>query len=132
MENITITIKSELDIFFLQNELLKVAGPIGFDLIHLSKIKTIVSELAYNIIKYAKRGRIKISKIEERGKIGILTQSIDKGPGIIDIDTAMKDNYSSGGTLGLGLPGIKRMANYFKIDSFPNKGTEITIKYWIN
>jgi serine/threonine-protein kinase RsbT len=130
METISIKIASEMDIFFIQNELMKVIVPIGFDLVEQNKIKTIVSELAYNIIKYAKKGLIKISQLEERGKKGILIEATDRGPGIIDIDNALKDNYSTSGTLGLGLPGIKRMANYLKIESYPDKGTKVVVKYW--
>ena len=132
METISIRISSEMDIFFIQNELLKVIVPVGFDLVAQNKIKTIVSELAYNIIKYAKSGFIKVSQIEERGKKGALIKATDRGPGISDIDAALQDNYSTSGTLGLGLPGIKRMANYLKIESSPDKGTEVVVKYWIN
>ena len=132
METISIRIASETDIFFIQNELMKVIVPIGFGLVDQNKIKTIVSELAYNIIKYAKNGSIKISQIEERGKIGILIKATDRGPGIIDIDSALQDNYSTSGTLGLGLPGIKRMAGNLNVESNPDEGTEVIVKYWID
>ena len=132
MERIAIRIANETDIHFLQNELLKVIVPIGFGLIDQNKIKTVISELAYNIIKYAKSGFVKVSKLEERGKKGVLVQVTDRGPGIIDIKRAMQDNYSSSGTLGLGLPGVKRMVDYLNIESSPNKGTEIIVKYWCN
>jgi serine/threonine-protein kinase RsbT len=129
---ISIRVENETDIFYIQNELVKVIKPIGFDLVDENKIKVIVSELAYNIIKYATRGFIRISQLEERGKRGVVIKATDKGPGIDDIDKALQDNYSTSGTLGLGLPGIKRMANYLKIESSPDKGTEVVVKYWIN
>ena len=132
METISIRIVNEIDIFFIQNELMKVIVPIGFGLVDQNKIKTIVSELAYNIIKYAKSGSIKISQIEERGKKGVLIKAFDRGPGIIDIDNALQDNYSTSGTLGLGLPGIKRMAGNLKVQSKPDEGTKVIVKYWIN
>jgi serine/threonine-protein kinase RsbT len=132
METISIRIVSETDIFFIQNELMKVMVPIGFGLVDQNKIKTIVSELAYNIIKYAKRGSIKISQIEEGGKKGVIIKATDRGPGIIDINNALQDNYSTGGTLGLGLPGIKRMAGNLKVESNPDEGTKVIVKYWIN
>jgi serine/threonine-protein kinase RsbT len=132
METISIRIVSETDIFFIQNELMKVIVPIGFGLVDQNKIKTIVSELAYNIIKYAKRGSIKISQIEEGGKKGVIIKATDRGPGIIDINNALQDNYSTGGTLGLGLPGIKRMAGNLKVESNPDEGTKVIVKYWIN
>ena len=132
METISIRIVSETDIFFIQNELMRVIVPIGFGLVDQNKIKTIVSELAYNIIKYAKRGSIKISQIEEGGKKGVIIKATDRGPGIIDINNALQDNYSTGGTLGLGLPGIKRMAGNLKVESNPDEGTKVIVKYWIN
>lgn len=132
METISIRIVSETDIFFIQNELMRVIVPIGFGLVDQNKIKTIVSELAYNIIKYAKSGSIKISRIEEGGKKGVLIKATDRGPGIIDINNALQDNYSTGGTLGLGLPGIKRMAGNLKVESNPDEGTKVIVKYWIN
>jgi serine/threonine-protein kinase RsbT len=132
MEKISVRIANEIDIYFIQSELLKVIVPIGFGLVDQNKIKTIVSELAFNIIKYAKSGVIKISKFEERSKIGVLIHATDKGPGISDIEKVLRDNYSSSGTLGLGLPGVKRMSDYFKIKSTPDRGTEIVIKYWYN
>ena len=132
METISIRIASETDIFFIQNELMKVIVPIGIGLVDQNKIKTIVSELAYNIIKYAKRGSIKISQIEEGGKKGVIIKATDRGPGIIDIDNALQDNYSTSGTLGLGLPGIKRMAGNLKVESNPDEGTKVIVKYWIN
>ena len=100
--------------------------------LHLKKIKVIVSELAYNIIKYATKGFIRISQLEERGKRGVVIKATDKGPGIDDIDKALQDNYSTSGTLGLGLPGIKRMADELKVNSSIDKGTEVIVKYFIN
>ena len=129
---ISIRVENETDIFFIQNELVKVIKPIGFGLVDEKKIKVIVSELAYNIIKYATRGFIRISQMEEQGKRGVVIKAIDKGPGIDDIDKALQDNYSTSGTLGLGLPGIKRMADELKVNSSIDKGTEVIVKYFIN
>ena len=132
MKTISIKVENETDIFFIQNELVKVIKPIGFGLVDEKKIKVIVSELAYNIIKYATRGFIRISQLEERGKRGVVIKATDKGPGIDDIDKALQDNYSTSGTLGLGLPGIKRMADELKVNSSIDKGTEVIVKYFIN
>ena len=132
MKTISIKVENETDIFFIQNELVKVIKPIGFGLVDENKIKVIVSELAYNIIKYATSGVIRISQLEEQGKRGVVLKAIDKGPGIDDIDKALQDNYSTSGTLGLGLPGIKRMADELKVNSSIDKGTEVIVKYFIN
>lgn len=131
-EIISIRVKDETDIFFIQNELMKVIKPIGFGLVDEKKIKIIVSELAYNIIKYATKGFIRVSRLEEMGKRGVVIKATDKGPGIDDIDKALQDNYSTSGTLGLGLPGIKRMADELKVNSSIEKGTEVIVKYFID
>jgi serine/threonine-protein kinase RsbT len=132
MDKVSVKIASEIDIYFVQSELLKVIVPIGFDTVDQNKIKTIVSELGFNILKYAKNGMIRVVKLEERGKIGVLIQAVDRGPGIIDVEKALQDNYSSSGTLGLGLPGVKRLSDYFNVESIPNKETKVVVKFWYN
>ncbi len=102
----------------------------GFDTIAAAMLVTTVSELGTNILKYAARGEIIIQPIERTGKKGLLIRAIDQGPGITDIELAMKDHHSTGGTLGLGLPGVKRMMDEFEIKSAPNQGTSITVKKW--
>jgi serine/threonine-protein kinase RsbT len=130
MNTIVIKIMKESDIYFAQSEFLNVVSDVNFTSNNIFQIKTIISELAYNIIKYASKGFIKISKIEDRGKIGVLISATDKGPGIKNISNAMQDHYSSSGTLGLGLPGIKRMADSLKIESSKENGTQVIVKYW--
>jgi len=130
MDKISVRIKDEVDIYFIQDEVLKILNPIGFNLVEVNKVKTIVSELAFNIIKYAEKGFIRVTRIEDRGKIGIQIIAVDRGSGISNIEEAMKDNFSSSGTLGLGLPGIKRMADYLKVNSSPSEGTEVIVKCW--
>jgi len=125
-----IRIVKETDVYLAIEETGKLAKNIGFDHAMVLKIKTAVSELARNIIKYASRGRVEISPISEK-KRGIEIRVIDIGPGIKDIDMAVQDNFSSGGTLGLGLPGVKRLMDEFEIDSIPDKGTKIMVKKWL-
>lgn len=93
---------------------------------------TTVSELAHNIVKYAGIGHIYIRKIHRTGSIDIEIVAEDKGPGINDIDSAMADHFSTSGTLGLGLPGVKRLMDEFHIDSSPICGTRVTVKKWIS
>ena len=123
-------ISAEPDIYFVQSNLSKISESVGYDNVEMNKLKTIISELAYNILKYAKTGFIVIEQFEERGEIGVIVKAEDQGPGIPNIEEALKDNYSSSGTLGLGLPGIKRMADYIKINSTINVGTEVIVKFW--
>jgi serine/threonine-protein kinase RsbT len=129
MKSITIRIKDQVDISFAQTESLKVVDTLGFDLIQKSKIRTIISELAFNIIKYAKTGTIKVSTIVDGSKSGVLIEALDRGPGINDINKALEDSYSTGGTLGLGLPGIKRIADELNINTSKENGTHVSVKY---
>jgi len=128
---IRIRIKQENDVYMAMMTTDKLATLIGFDLSAVMKIKTAVSELARNILKYAGTGYILISPLETNQKKGIEIFSSDNGPGIDDIEKALSDNFSTGGTLGLGLPGVKRLADEFKIDSAPNKGTRVSVRKWI-
>lgn len=118
------------DIYLAMMETEKIALQIGFDQVISMKIKTAVSELATNIIKYAGKGRVEISSVKDSKK-GIKIVVTDNGPGIKDINKALQNNYSSGGTLGLGLPGVKRLMDLFEIESEHNKGTTITIVKWL-
>jgi len=130
MNNIAIGVKMEADVHYCQSEVEKITNKMGFGPLERSRVRIIVSELATNLLKYAGSGSIKVSGIEENGKKGLEIESHDRGPGIEDINTALTDNYSSSGTLGLGLPGIKRIANSMEINSSPGEGTHILVKYF--
>ena len=119
------------DIYLAMDETDKLALQIGFDKIISMKIKTAVSELATNIIKYAGKGRVEVCSVNNSKK-GIKIVVTDSGPGIKDLSKALQNSYSSGGSLGLGLPGVKRLMDIFEIDSEHNKGTTITIVKWLN
>jgi serine/threonine-protein kinase RsbT len=109
----------------------KAAMAIGFDEIVCQMIATAVSELANNIVKYAGCGEILMDRIKTGSRIGIEVTARDKGRGIEDIQKAMADHYSSGNTLGLGLPGVKRMMDEFEITSEPGKRTTVIIRKWL-
>ena len=93
-------------------------------------LATVVSELGRNIVKYARRGSIRLTALEERRRCGVEVCSEDRGPGIADLDHALSDHVSTGGTLGLGLPGVRRMMDEFSIESEPGKGTRVTARKW--
>lgn len=93
-----------------------------------SLIKTIISELGTNIIKYAKSGVITIERLETNGIVDIAICARDVGPGIDNVDLAMEDRYSTGTSLGLGLPGVRRMADVFMIESSPSAGTIVSVQ----
>jgi serine/threonine-protein kinase RsbT len=89
-----------------------------------------ISEVARNIINYADCGEIVLSAFGQNGKSGISIVARDEGPGILDIERALQDGYSTGGGLGLGLAGAKRLMDEFQILSQPGKGTTIMMKKW--
>ena len=103
----------------------------GFDETPSRLIATAVSELARNILKYAGSGEMRLRQVEGPNGRGIEIKAVDRGPGIEEIEAAMRDHFSSGGTLGLGLPGVKRMMDEFLIESAPGEGTRVTAVKWI-
>ena len=128
---IRIPIRNETGIAWSVMEARKAASAIGFDENNCQMIATAVSELANNIVKYAGRGEILMDRINSGSRTGIEVVARDKGPGIEDIQKAMADHYSSGNTLGLGLPGAKRMMDEFELTSEPGKITTVTIRKWL-
>ena len=103
----------------------------GFEETPSRMIATAVSELVRNILKYAGSGEIKLRLVKKMGNRGIEIEAIDRGPGIPDCEAAMEDHFSSGGTLGLGLPAVKRMMDEFSLESTPGKGTRVKACKWI-
>ncbi|MGF1753788.1 anti-sigma regulatory factor [Vibrio makurazakiensis] len=103
---------------------------LGFSIALMSEVSTSVSELATNVVKYACGGVVEISSVESCGKTGVKIVVKDSGTGIPDIPLALSDNFSTEGSLGLGLPGVKRMMDEFSIESSPEHGTKIVIVKW--
>ena len=107
------------------------AEEIGFNKVMQTMIATAVSELAMNIVKYAGRGSITVGMINQMSQPGIEVIAEDQGPGLLDIVKAMSDNYSTGHSLGLGLPSVKRLMDEFLMDSSEGLGTKIVVRKWI-
>ena len=103
----------------------------GFDDTPSRMIATAVSELARNILKYAITGEIRLRHVDGPNGRGIEIEAVDRGPGIEDPEAAMRDSFSSGGTLGLGLPGVRRLMDEFSLESTPGEGTRVTAVKWI-
>lgn len=103
----------------------------GFEETPSRMIATAVSELVRNILKYAGAGEIHLRRAKKIGARGIEIEAIDSGPGIEDCEAAMQDHFSSSGTLGLGLPAVKRMMDEFSLESTPGEGTRVTARKWI-
>lgn len=103
----------------------------GFDVSTSCRVATAVSELARNIVKYAGQGEIILLRVSAPRGAGIEIRAQDQGPGITDIEKAMEDRYSTGRTLGLGLPGVRRLMDDFDIKTEPGAGTRVTIRKWL-
>lgn len=128
---IQIKISTETDVVRASLKVMKMAEIIGFEKTSRYAISTAVSELARNIYKYARRGKITAHPVKIGNAKGIEIIAEDKGPGISDISNAMKDNFSTGNSLGLGLPGAKRLMDEFNIETKHNHGTSITARKWV-
>jgi anti-sigma regulatory factor (Ser/Thr protein kinase) len=128
--NVRVSISAERDIMRAVLDASRVAKSQNFSTNEISKITTAVSELARNIIKYAETGEVWIRPVERNNGLGIEIVVRDSGPGIPDLQKALSDHYSTGGTLGLGIPGVRRLMDEFEIDSTPGTGTTVTIRQW--
>ena len=125
-----VPIASEADIVTARQLGRRIAAESGFSSTDQTLIATAISEVARNIIEYARRGEIILSTLEERGRRAVKIIARDNGPGIADTELAMQDGYSTGNSLGLGLPGAKRLMDDFELVSSPGAGTTITMKKW--
>ena len=126
-----IAISSDSDIVTARQTGRGLALQLGFSSTDLALIATAISEVARNMSNYAGGGEIVMELSQgENGRQGIVIIAVDRGPGIPDIDLAMKDGYSTGNGLGLGLPGSRRLMDEFEVQSEPGKGTKITMKKW--
>jgi serine/threonine-protein kinase RsbT len=103
----------------------------GFEEAPSRMVATAVSELVRNILKYAGTGDVWVRHAKNMGKRGIEIEALDRGPGIANCEEAMQDHFSSGGTLGLGLPAVKRMMDEFSLESSLGKGTRVTARKWM-
>ncbi len=130
-DNICLPINSEVDIVTARQRGRELSARLGFSNTDLTLIATAISEVVRNIVEYAKRGELCLSIAQENGKQGIVVVASDKGPGIPNIKLAMQDGYSTGHSLGLGLPGAKRLMDEFDIVSVVGKGTTVTMKKWV-
>jgi serine/threonine-protein kinase RsbT len=125
-------IEKEQDVVLYRNRVKEFAVKIGMSLVNQTKLITAASELVRNMLKYANGGITMIEVISKGRENGIRLIFEDKGPGITDIKLAMKDGFSTGKSLGLGLPGAKRLSSEFDIKSTVGKGTIVTLIKWKN
>ena len=128
----SMTIIREQDVVPFRNRVKEYATKIGMSLVNQTKLITGASELVRNMLKYGKGGIVYIEVVSRGRDNGIRLIFEDKGPGIANIEQAMKDGFTTGRSLGLGLPGTKRLMNEFDIISEVGEGTKVTVIKWKN
>jgi serine/threonine-protein kinase RsbT len=127
---IHVAISSDQDIVSARQKGRVMANEIGFSSGDATLIATAISELARNIVTYARKGQITLKRVNGLNRQGISVIASDDGPGISDIRQALRDGYSTSGSLGLGLPGVRRLMDEFEISSQPGQGTTVAVKKW--
>ena len=125
-----VPINTDTDIVAARQKGRELATELGYVSTDSTLLATAISELARNIVRYAKYGEIVIAPVQSGERVGIRVVARDKGPGIANISLAMQDGFSTSGGLGLGLPGVKRLMDEFHLVSNANTGTTVTIKKW--
>lgn len=123
-------LQTDEDVVRLRKQVRDDLIALGFSLIEQTKMVTAASELARNTLRYGGGGEAHVVRRNDDDRRGIELSFIDEGPGIADLKLAMTDGYTSGGGLGLGLSGAKRLADEFEIDTAPGEGTTVTIIKW--
>lgn len=126
----TLPVRNENDIVSVRQVVRKWATELTFSLVDQTKIVTAASELARNVLVHGGGGTARLEVINENGRRGLRLCFEDQGPGIPNLELALRDGYTTGGGLGLGLSGSKRLMNEFDIDSQPGKGTRVTVTKW--
>ena len=127
-EKISVSVSG--DIVAVRHAVRRQAVKINLSLVDQTKIVTAASELARNMLIYGGGGEVTLEVLQEGVRHGLRVHFVDDGPGIPDIDLALRDGFTSGKGMGLGLGGAKRLVNEFNLESAPGKGTRVTITRW--
>src|SRR5262245_15173530 len=125
-----VPIDSAVDIVTARQEGRSLAWGLGFSAAEATVLATAISEVARNIVQYAGRGEVRLAACREGARVGVCVVACDKGPGIVDVDRALRAGYSTQKGLGLGLPGARRLMDEFEIVSEVGVGTTVTLKKW--
>ncbi|WP_314225623.1 anti-sigma regulatory factor [Streptomyces zaehneri] len=126
----TLPIGSDADLAWVRQRVRQTAAGLGFGLVQQTKLVTAASELARNTLIHGGGGHVEITPLDHQQPRGLRLVFVDTGPGIHDLDQAMTDGYTSGGGLGLGLSGARRLVQEFALDSRPGQGTTVTVVAW--
>jgi serine/threonine-protein kinase RsbT len=127
---IRVSINSDQDIVLARQKGRALATELGFASGDATLIATAISELARNIVSYARNGQITLRMVNGVNRQGLSIIASDNGPGIPDIRQALRDGFSTSGSLGMGLPGVRRLMDEFEITSQPGRGTIVAVKKW--
>ena len=131
VDDVTVTIRSDADVVAARSMGRSLAEGCGFGMTDVTMIATAISELARNILKYAHEGEIVVEGVQRDSRAGVSVVARDDGPGIADVGLAMQDGFSTANSLGLGLPGTRRLMDEFEIVSSPGAGTVVTAIKWL-
>jgi len=126
----TLPIRSSEDIVLVRQKVRQWAVDLTFSLVDQTKIVTAASELARNALDYGGGGAVRLEQLQNETKRGLRLVFEDEGPGIADVDLALRDGYTTGNGMGLGLGGSRRLVHEFDVDSRPGEGTRVTIVRW--
>lgn len=126
-----IAILSDSDVVRARQVGRNLAASIGFSQTDQALIATAISELARNIVLYARSGEVRVDTLTTGGRKGVLVIARDEGPGIQDVERAMEPGFSTSGGLGLGLPGVRRLMDDMKVESKRGRGTTVTARKWL-
>lgn len=124
-------IGSDADLAWVRQQVRRTAADLGFGLVQQTKLVTAASELARNTLVHGGGGQAEITPLDNGRSRGLRLSFTDHGPGIRDLELAMTDGYTTGGGLGLGLSGAKRLVHEFAVDTEPGRGTTVTAIAWV-
>jgi len=124
-------VESDRDIVSARQQGRLMAKQLGFSPGTATLIATAISELARNILMYAHKGEVWMRTVEQNGDRGLAVEARDRGPGIPQPERALEDGYSTSGRLGLGLPGVKRLMDDFRLETGPGRGTVVSVRKWV-
>ena len=125
-----LTVASDQDVVRVRQLVRTVAVAVKLSLVDQTKLVTAASELARNTLVYGGGGTVEVDRVDNGRRAGIRIAFVDSGPGIADVNLALTDGYTTGGGLGLGLSGARRLVDEFHIDTEPGRGTSITVTKW--
>ena len=130
-DEVLVPVSTDADVVAAREKGRELSAELGFSSIDLTLIVTAISELARNIVLYAKRGEIVLTPVNHDSTRGLIIVARDEGDGILDLRQALQDGYSTSGRLGVGLPGVRRLMDEFDIASEVGRGTVVTVRKWM-